>query len=218
MRVPDAHRHGLPLKGTVALVSRSLGRGDPLPVGAWSLGLHPWHLGQEPLEPRLELLGKAIRYRKGSGIVAIGECGLDRACEVPWELQVQAFEAQLGLASKHCLPVVLHVVKAFPEILQAHGSATTPWFVHGFRGGPELALDLWRHGIRLSFGPALLGSERLQAAFRALPTEAILLESDEETFDMPAFYAQAAAFRGLEPPVLAEQVRVNLKACGIVLR
>lgn len=218
MHYPDAHRHGGPLEGTLALVSRSLGNGVPLPVGAWSLGLHPWHLGQEPLESRLEALDKGLRDRRASGIVAIGECGLDRACQVPWDLQVQAFEAQLGLASKHCLPVVLHVVKAFPEILQAHRSATTPWFVHGFRGGPELALDLWRHGVRLSFGPALRGSQRLQAAFRALPTEAILLESDEETLDMPAFYAQAAAFRGLEPLALAEQVRANLKACGIVVR
>jgi len=149
--------------------------------------------------------------------VALGECGLDRVRGVPWDLQVRAFEAQLELAREHSLPVVLHVVKAFPAILQAHRTAATPWFVHGFRGGPELALDLWRHGIRLSFGPALLKSRKLQAAFRALPPQALLLESDEDALDMPAFYAQAAALRGLEPPELAELVRANLGACGIVL-
>lgn len=217
MTYPDAHRHGLPQKGTQTLVSCSLGRDEPPPDRARSLGLHPWYLRPETLEVCLERLEQALRNREDSGIVAVGECGLDRVCDVAWDLQVRAFEAQIRLANDHSLPVVLHVVKAFPAILQAHRGARTPWFVHGFRGGPELALDLWRHGIRLSFGPAVLGVPRLQAAFRALPGDAILLESDEEELDMPAFYAQAALLRGSEATVLAEQVRANLKACGIVL-
>lgn len=214
---PDAHRHGPPLAGTRALVSRDLEEKDPSPPGAWSLGLHPWHLRAETLEVSLEGLSLALRRREGSGIVAVGECGLDRVCTVPWALQVRAFEAQLDLADEHSLPVVLHVVKAFPEILQAHRQVTTPWFVHGFRGGPELALDLWRHGIRLSFGPALLGSERLQTAFVALPLEAILLESDDTSSDMARLYAQAARLKGMDIPALIAQVEANLGACGISL-
>lgn len=217
MSYPDAHRHGMPLEGTRALVSRSLGEDDPPLEGAWSMGLHPWHLGPDSVEASLERLRQVIQGRWGTGLVAIGECGLDRVCAVAWDLQVQAFEAQIRLADEHSLPLILHVVKSFPEILKAHRGARTPWLVHGFRGGPELALDLWRHGIRLSFGPALSGSEKLQTAFRALPGDAILLESDEEELDMPAFYAQAALLRGIETSALVEQVRANLKACGIVL-
>jgi TatD DNase family protein len=217
MPFPDAHRHGQPLAGTCALVSCSLGKHESTPSGAWSLGVHPWHLLEEPLAPRLEELGSMLEHREGSRLVAIGECGLDRAVPVPWELQLQAFRAQIRLASTHSLPLVLHVVRAFPEVLKEHRDAKTPWLVHGFRGGPALALDLWRHGIRMSFGPSLLESTKQQAAFRALPAAAILLESDEMAVDMADFYTRAAALCGLDPLELVDRVRANLRSCGIEL-
>jgi TatD DNase family protein len=180
--------------------------------GPCCAGLHPWHLAEGRLEADLAALDAALRDAR---VRAVGECGLDRAVDVPWELQLRAFDAQLARARSAALPVVLHVVKAFPEILRRRRGASTPWLVHGFRGGQELARELWRHGIRLSFGPALQRVPRLQAAFADLPLEAILLESDEAELDMAELYRQASALRSMDPLALAQAVGSNLEDFGL---
>jgi len=212
--LPDAHRHGTPLVGTAALAVRDLSEILPLPSGPWCVGLHPWKLVQGRLESDLVGLEAAVSL---PGVAALGECGLDRACAVPWELQLRAFEAQLAVAHAHGLPVVVHGVRAQAELLRYRRSALTPWLLHGFQGGPELATDLWRHGMALSFGAALFASTRLQAAFAALPPEAVLLESDATEIDMAMLYAHAAGLRGLSAAQLAQQVRGNLGRMGIPL-
>ena len=214
MNLPDAHRHGAPLSGTVALAVRDLSEIQPQPTGPWCVGLHPWHLAQERLESDLCGLETALAL---PNVVALGECGLDRACDVPWDLQLRAFEAQLALAHSHDLPVVLHGVRANSELLRHRKSAKTPWLWHGFQGSPELANDLWRHGIALSFGAALLASAKMQSAFVSLPPEAVLLESDMTEIDMLGLYVFAAALRNLDASELAKQVRGNLRRIGISL-
>lgn len=128
---------------------------------------------------------------------------------------MKAFSAQAELARRRRLPLVLHAVRAFPEILAELRRDDLPGVVHGFRGGAELARDLWRHGLRLSFGFSLLTSQKAQAAFRELPAAALLLESDTESRPLADIYALAASLRGTSAESMAELVGQNLSACGI---
>ena len=82
------------------------------------------------------------------------------------------------LSEKNSLPLILHVVKAFPEIiaLKKELKPRQPWIIHGFRGKPELAKELHRHGFFLS-----LGERHNPDAAAIIPAERLLLESDEGT-------------------------------------
>jgi TatD DNase family protein len=164
------------------------------------------------LEAELSRLGLLLDKSRPE---ALGECGLDRASGAPWELQLKAFSAQAELARRLRLPLVLHVVRAFPEILARRRTGDLPGIVHGFRGGAELALELWRHGLRSSFGFSLMASPKAQAAFRRLPAEALLLESDTENRPLADLYALAASLRGIPIGAMAELVGQNLSESGI---
>ena len=103
-----------------------------------AIGCHPRfadRLGNLQLQ-RLELLA---RGRKG-GLVAIGECGLDLSYNNKVSLKVQrkAFAAQVSLALRLKLPLVLHIRRAEKEgrqLLQELGvPASWPMHRHCFKG------------------------------------------------------------------------------------
>ncbi len=213
MILPDAHRHGPAQAGSWAL---RVWEPDELPLAIperpFSVGLHPWKLEANSLEAGLSRLALLLDTYCPE---ALGECGLDRACATPWELQRKAFAAQVELARRRRLPLVLHAVRAFPEILAERRPGDLPGIVHGFRGGAELARELWRHDLRLSFGFSLMTSPKAQTAFRELPAEALLLESDTENRPLADLYALAASLRGIPVESLAELVGQNLSDGGI---
>ena len=103
-----------------------------------AIGCHPRfadRLGNLQLQ-RLELLA---RGRKG-GLVAIGECGLDLSHNnnVSLKVQKKAFSAQVSLALRLKLPLVLHIRRAEKEgrqLLQELGvPASWPMHRHCFKG------------------------------------------------------------------------------------
>ena len=216
MILPDGHRHGPAQAGSWALRAWELDELPPaIPERPFSVGLHPWKLQANSLDAELFRLEFLLDKNCPE---ALGECGLDRACATPWDLQRKAFSAQAELARRRRLPLVLHVVRAFPEILAERRSGDLPGIVHGFHGGAELARELWRHGLRLSFGFSLMTSPKAQTAFRELPAEALLLESDTENRPLEDLYALAASLRGIPVESLAELVGQNLSDGGICWR
>lgn len=160
-----------------------------------AVGVHPTELaGWEPGSvAELEQLGRLQQ------VVAVGEIGLDYYWEAaPHELQRSALEAQLELASRLGLPVVVHlrekgdaergpcftdglqVLAAWTEGLRqaGHPLAARPGVLHSFSGdrpGAELAIEL---GFRIGVtGPVTYRAGR-QALFAVLPLEDLLLETD----------------------------------------
>ena len=96
-----------------------------------SLELHPWFLPE-----RFEPLSVAFRAVARTA-AAIGEAGLDRLRGPSFEVQVQYLDALLELAAAEAKPVVLHCVRAVPELLAAvKRHPGTPCLFHGFRGKP----------------------------------------------------------------------------------
>ena len=102
-----------------------------------TLGLHPYYIaehGGEDLEKLAELVPK-------SGVVGIGECGLDyHLKDLDRDKQQLVFEAQVVLAKHFSLPLILHVrgaVAAVFEVLKKHDYFNA--VMHSFNGSIEQA-------------------------------------------------------------------------------
>ena len=141
-----------------------------------------------------------------SRVVALGEAGLDKVCDTPFDLQIQAFRKAIELSETYHLPLVIHSVKATEELFALHKKyhPAQAWIIHGFRGKKELATDLIRHGFYLSFG-----KKYQEKALSIVPADRLLLESDEADTDFPSFYRQVASLRGTSFDSLVENIKEN---------
>lgn len=147
----------------------------------YSVGIHPWNLAKVTSE-RLRLL-RALA--SSPQVVAIGECGLDplhlsTSASTPLTQQ-ELLRYHISLSESLRKPLILHIVKRFPEIIRMKKELkpTQRWIIHGFRGKPELARELLRHGFTLSFG------HRYNPSSLALtPPDRLLRETD--TMSIPA--------------------------------
>lgn len=206
MAVFDIHTHHVPLMPSQAIQSCFPETFSPHDGSFYSVGLHPWYLKKETFEQQWESLLAAIRQPQ---VVAIGEAGLDRLADVPFDLQLEAFERQIKLAEERSYPLVIHAVRAADEMLRLKKQyhPRVPWIIHGFRGKKEQALQYLRQGFYLSFG------EKFQEeALRATPPGRMFLETDESRMDIERICNRAAAVSGLSPEELAGQVQQNVHA------
>lgn len=69
-------------------------------------------------------------------------------------MQIEAFRTQIELSEEYHKPLIIHCVRCFDTLIQLHKkyNPQQQWIVHGFRGKPQLALQLMKHGMQLSFG------------------------------------------------------------------
>lgn len=182
-------------------------RTGDVPVSA---GLHPWHMSPDTdLASQLDLLAEATGF---SGVVAIGEAGLDRAIDMPVIEQEKVFVAQAEVAAGTGRPVIIHCVRAIPDIIRLRKkfASAPPWIIHGFGGNEQEAAQLIKHDIYISFGASLTGNrKKTLAAARALPVEKVFFETDEADIEVKEVYRVFSRFRGTDPDRLREQVWDN---------
>lgn len=170
-----------------------------------SVGIHPWYLADNDAENQLESLRKAIGNRQ---VVALGECGLDKLKGPSMELQASVFRKEIALAEEHNLPMVIHCVKAYNELVQIKKSThpQQPWIIHGFRGKEALAKECLQHGFHLSFGAYFQ-----EDALRAVPVEKLFVETDESGMAIEEVYLRIARTRGMELEELTESIKKNVE-------
>jgi TatD DNase family protein len=185
---------------------------EAAPNSFFSLGLHPWHLDREDTETALSKISAANQNPK---LLAIGECGLDKAIATPLAVQTAAFLSQIKLAGQLGKPLIIHCVRTFNELIQIKKSAKNteiPWVIHGFNGNPALATQLIRHGFYLSFGAALLNPHsHAGKALSRTPADRLFLETDAANVPIGAIYAAAAKMLGLDIAILHQQILSNFK-------
>jgi TatD DNase family protein len=168
-------------------------KADALPYSI-SAGIHPWQL-KEDFSLQLNQLAKLASSKN---VIAIGECGLDRIKGPAFEIQFDAFRAQINIANQVNKPMILHLVKSYSDILAISHSMKTPWIVHGFKGNLIEAENLLRKGAKLSFGPRLLTDETMQALFTSIPLDCIYLETDTKPVLIDEMYHKAALLRNIK--------------------
>lgn len=194
---------------------------QPSSLKLWpAYGLHPCYI-HEHSEAHLQELE---HYLESSPAVALGEIGLDRylpALREPdrWRRQQELFAAQLQLAERHRLPVIIHARHAYAEVislLRRHRPVSG--IVHAFNGRPEQAYALLDLGLVLGIGGVIAQAQahRLRDIVRRLPEEAWVLETDAP--DMLPYSAYRRGWRRNEPVLLYENARLLAQALNRPLR
>jgi TatD DNase family protein len=179
--------------------------------GAYSIGFHPYNVGKADEKETLETVRTATRH---PNIFAIGEIGLDKAIDAPLDLQKRVFEKQVEIAESARLPVILHVVRAFNEMIEfmkAHKPAV-PMIIHGYNGSREMAEALVKAGFMVSFGEAIAGEHsKIVEALLSVPLDRLFLETDEGLLDIREIYHTAAEVKGIPVDQLREQIVENAR-------
>lgn len=214
---------------------------------AYTLGIHPMAAPQAR-EGDLDTLAQALeQHRDDPQLVAVGEIGLDgfdAACTKPEAMarQQHHFRAQLALAARHSLPVVLHVRRAVDQVLAGLRTQPVPGGIaHAFNGSQQQASDFIAMGLRLGVGGAMTFERalRLRRLASSLPMHAIVTETDapdippqwlyrtraqrdegarsrNESAELPRIAQVLAELRGMSPRVLAAHTLHN--ACAALPR
>jgi TatD DNase family protein len=171
---------------------------------AYALGIHPLYVPQAH-EDDLLALDAALTERQGDPrLVAVGEIGLDffvpNLCEpVMRERQWAFYTAQLKLAQKHRLPVILHVRRSADLLLKGlRQHPVASGIAHAFNGSAQQAQHFVDMGFALGFGGALSYERALQLRRLAadLPVHALVLETDAP--DIPPHWLYQTAERRAE--------------------
>lgn len=168
-----------------------------------SLGLHPWFIQNSSWENLVDLA-------KSTKVIAIGECGLDRNIDLPLETQISIFRRHIELAESLRKPLVIHCVRAFPELIALKKStkSNVPWVIHGFNKKEEVFQQLLKHNFYFSFGAAIL-SDRSPVIneIATIPNGRFLLETDDHTdISIEHIYDRAAALRYVSLETLQTQL------------
>lgn len=166
--ITDSHTH-TPRRGAIVNTEP----GQPIdPSLYYSCGIHPWNTDKAGPE-QWSALERTLSLPQ---VVAVGETGLDRLKGPSLAEQTEAFMRHARLAEKFHKPLIIHCVKAWPELiaLKKKFNPTVPWIFHGFRLKPDVARRLTDAGFYLSFGHGFNPE-----SVKACPIDRLLLESDE---------------------------------------
>ncbi len=181
----------------------------------YSIGIHPWYIDENRIDEDLKIIEKKLQTQN---CLAIGECGLDKRIEVPFDLQISVFEKQLELAEKFKKPVVIHCVAAFQEVMaiKKRMKINVPMIIHGFSKNNQLAEQLISTGFYLSFGKYLLKNPDLKTVFQNVPNDRFFLETDTIEESIEQVYELASEYKGLNLRELKEVILSNYRSLFVL--
>ena len=162
----------------------------------YALGIHPLYTPQAAEQDLRTLAARLQALRDDPRLVAVGEIGLDGLVPGLDMARQQAFyRAQLKLAQRAGLPVILHVRRSADALLK--GLREVPvrgGIAHAFNGSLQQARQFIDLGFKLGFGGALTYERALQLRRLAteLPLDALVLETDSPDIPPHWLYVTAA--------------------------
>ena len=176
----------------------------------------------------------AIQLEKLAGdlrVAAIGETGLDFHYDhSPRDWQFHAFRAQLEMAHRLELPIVVHLREAHKEglaVLREMGVPKAGCIIHCFSEGPKTAELFLEMGCHISFSGIVTfkKAEAVRKAAMVVPLDRLLIETDSPfmtpepyrgTSNQPAWVtfiaADLAKVRGVDAKELAMATSENARA------
>lgn len=163
---------------------------------SYALGIHPLYTGRAQDED-LELLAHTLQqHRADPRLVAVGEIGLDYFVPgLDAERQQRFYRAQLVLARRFDLPVILHVRRSADQLLKALRQVKVRGGIaHAFNGSLQQAQAFIALGFKLGFGGAVTYDRALQLRRLAaeLPLGSLVMETDSPDIPPHWLYTTAA--------------------------
>jgi TatD DNase family protein len=151
-----------------------------------SFGIHPWFAGG-----RTAGWARALEEIVDSSHAAIGEAGLDRYLP-NYDIADQkiVFEHHLHLASELNRPITIHCLYAVDDLLEVLERVPVPacgFLIHAYSCGAKWIEHFARLGAYFSFSGYFLnrGKEERFEAFKAIPSERLLVETDAPSMLLP---------------------------------
>ena len=175
-----------------------------IPGLVYTLGIHPLYINQAQ-EADIQILeNHIIDSLSDPRFVGIGEIGLDYFVEeLDPHRQEYFFNAQLDLAQKYQLPVILHVRRSQDAILKAlRRRNILGGIAHAFNGSFQQAEQFIELGFKLGFGGAATYQRALQIRrlLKDLPLDSIVTETDAP--DIPPAWLREEGIAFNEPAFL----------------
>jgi TatD DNase family protein len=144
-----------------------------------SVGYHPWYLDELPQNWR-EQFEEFVTLNR----VAIGEIGIDG-----WKpgldrnLQREVCAFQLSVAQRNNLPVSIHGLKAWSElldILKGIGELPAGFLLHSYSGDRSYLKPFIERGAYFSCSGAFLEPKRAKTfdLYKEIPIDRLMIESD----------------------------------------
>lgn len=166
---------------------------------AYALGIHPLYTPQAEDKDLATLDTHLHAHRDDPRLVAVGEVGLDGfvpEINTPeaFAKQTHFFEAQLQIAQRHQLPVILHVRRSADGLLKGlRQFPVAGGIAHAFNGSLQQAKLFIEMGFKLGFGGAMTydRATKLRALATELPLSALVLETDAP--DIPPHWMYTTA-------------------------
>jgi TatD DNase family protein len=158
-----------------------------------ALGLHPI-VTEIHRDEDIDRLQQQLAHRPRR-LVAIGEIGLDLFRDNPqFDRQEQLLAAQLRLAKRYDLPVILHSRRTHDRLamhLKRHALPRTG-VVHGFAGSLQQAERFVQLGYRIGVGGTISypRAAKTRSVMARLPLSALLLETDAPDMPLNGFQGQ----------------------------
>jgi len=177
----------------------------------FSVGLHPWYLEESNLMKDLDWLESVIHH---PSVLAVGECGLDKRCQVPWDLQMRAFESQWVMAQSVKKPLIIHCVKAQQEILQLLGGYQGTFVFHGFNRTLGMAEAIIDHGGCISVNAHFLTLPQGREVALKANRQHMFLETDDRQESIQQAYLCLAEIWQESLEVVEAQMEQNAKRWG----
>lgn len=143
----------------------------------FAAGFHPENLQGATLDD-LKIIEKFAQNKK---CVAIGEIGLDyHWMDSPKEVQREFFEAQIELAKKLDIPVIVHDRDAHGDTLDILKSTKPKGVVHCFSGSREMAREIIRLGMYIGLNGVVTfpNARKSLEVVKEIPIERLVLETD----------------------------------------
>jgi TatD DNase family protein len=210
----DIHTHDAkPADGVFAvenLMAHENLKSENISARAFTAGIHPWYLNENNRDQLLEY----VRNITGNpSLIAFGEAGFDKLRGPSVDLQRSVFAEQVKIADENRKPLVIHCVRSWDELLASHKNLKpeTPWLVHGFRGKKELALQLIKRGMYLSFWFDFILRPESSDLIRFLPKDRIFLETDGADADIREIYRKVSQDLNIDVDELKKIILTNFK-------
>lgn len=194
-----------------------------------ALGVHPSE-SAELSDEGLKDIETWCTERQDGKVRAIGEIGLDYYWEEPdKEIQKKWFVAQLDLARRLKLPVIIHSRDAAAdtlEIMKEHGR-DLGGVIHCFSYGPEMAREYLKMGYYLGIGGVVTftNAKKLKEVVKETPIDRIVLETDcpylspvpnrgkrNSSLNLPYVVDMIAELKGITAKEVMEKTWENAKA------
>jgi len=158
-----------------------------------SCGIHPWFIKNYAVK---DILNKLELFCQRKEISAIGECGLDKNTS-NINLQKEVFLLQVELSEKYKLPMVIHSVKTYSDLLEIYklNNCKQPWIIHGFTGSKEVAKHFTKKNIFISLGNYLLNQpQKAKDLLNQIDLNFVLFETDDKDLGIELIYETAAKY------------------------